>query len=144
MDVVDPKGHLLVVSASGFGKRTPLAEYPTHNRGGGGVRTLKVTPRSGRIVGARVVGPDMDAFIISKEGTVIRTPVDQISEQGRSTQGVQVMRLTRGDEVVALALLNNQEQEPEKPDGRAGKSGGDGKAKQAGLGNVVTIARPKA
>ena len=105
--VVDPGAHLLVVSELGFGKRTPLNEYPIQGRGGTGVRTMKVTDKTGPVVSARIVYPDQELMIITREGDVLRTSVDSISEYGRSTQGVSVKRFKEpGDVVVSIACFS--------------------------------------
>src|SRR6266581_2422034 len=100
-----PDGDLLVVTERGYGKRTPVAEYPMHHRAGQGVFTLKVTDRVGKLTAMRVVSdPEEEVLIISASGMVLRTPVGAISQIGRQTQGVIVMRLTAEDPgVVAIA-----------------------------------------
>ena len=104
MAVVKPDADLLVVTERGFGKRTPLAEYPLHHRGGQGVFTLKVTPRVGKLSALRVVqDPEEEVLLITHSGMVLRTAVGSISQIGRQTQGVIVMRLAQDDKVVGLA-----------------------------------------
>jgi DNA gyrase subunit A len=99
-----PGGDLLVVTERGYGKRTPVSEYPMHHRAGQGVFTLKVTDRVGRLAAMRVVSdPEEEVLIISASGMVLRTQVGAISQIGRQTQGVIVMRLTPDDQVVAIA-----------------------------------------
>src|SRR6266568_2193784 len=100
-----PDGDLLVVTERGYGKRTPVAEYPMHHRAGQGVFTLKVTDRVGKLAAMRVVSdPEEEVLIISASGMVLRTQVGAISQIGRQTQGVIVMRLTTEDPgVVAIA-----------------------------------------
>src|SRR5947209_7612230 len=88
----------------GYGKRTPLSEYPMHHRAGQGVFTLKVTDRVGKLAAVRVVSdPEEEILVISATGMVLRTPVGAISQIGRQTQGVIVMRLAPDDQVVAIA-----------------------------------------
>lgn len=103
MDVVRPGAELLVVSERGYGKRTRLDEYRVTNRGGKGIRTLQVIERNGPIVAASVVRDGEEVMLISAEGIMIRVKVSDISRQGRSTQGVRVMRLDDNDKVVAMA-----------------------------------------
>jgi DNA gyrase subunit A len=104
MAVVKPDADLLVVTERGYGKRTPLSEYPTHHRGGQGVFTLKVTPRVGRLTALRVTDdPEEEILLITANGMVLRTAVGSISQIGRQTQGVIVMRLAPDDQVVGLA-----------------------------------------
>jgi DNA gyrase subunit A len=104
MAVVRPGADLLVVTERGFGKRTPIAEYPVHHRGGQGVFTLKVTPRVGKLAALRVVqDPEEEILLITASGMVLRTAIGAISRIGRQTQGVIVMRLANDDQVVGLA-----------------------------------------
>ena len=104
MTIVRPGADLLVVTERGYGKRTPIQEYPLHHRGGQGVFTLKVTPRVGKLAALRVTeDPEEQVLLITAEGMVLRTAVGSISQIGRQTQGVIVMRLAADDQVVALA-----------------------------------------
>lgn len=104
MAVVRPEADLLVVTERGFGKRTPIAEYPVHHRGGQGVFTLKVTPRIGKLAALRVVqDPEEQMLLITASGMILRTAIGAISRIGRQTQGVIVMRLANDDQVVGLA-----------------------------------------
>ncbi|OGH69903.1 MAG: DNA gyrase subunit A [Candidatus Magasanikbacteria bacterium RIFCSPHIGHO2_02_FULL_51_14] len=114
MDIVDPrlvaKGvlELFVISEHGLGKRTRLNEYKVQGRGGSGIKTMAVTPKTGRVVGARVINSadEQDLMIISVKGQVIRTPLKSVSTLGRATQGVRVMRFKEdGDKVASVALL---------------------------------------
>jgi DNA gyrase subunit A len=104
MATVVEGGDLLVITQRGYGKRTPLSEYPMHHRAGQGVFTLKVTDRVGKLVAVRVVSdPEEEVLVISASGMVLRTQVGAISQIGRQTQGVIVMRLAPDDQVVAIA-----------------------------------------
>ena len=104
MATVVEGGDLLVITQRGYGKRTPLAEYPVKHRAGQGVFTLKVTDRVGKLCALRVVrDPDEEILVISASGMVLRTPVGAISRIGRQTQGVIVMRIAPDDQVVAIA-----------------------------------------
>jgi DNA gyrase subunit A len=112
MDVVYPKGYVLSVTDGGFGKLTPVADYPRQHRSGGGVRTFKLTDKTGKVAAACVVSLKQQAMIISAEGLVIQTPVKEkdpkrgIAIQGRSTQGVKLQELDAGDRVVAIACFD--------------------------------------
>ena len=106
MDVLRPKGALLVVSARGYGKRTPLEGYPLHGRGGQGVVTFNVIPSTGDLTAARVVDGAQELMLISEEGIVLRTPVAHISLQGRPTQGVKLMDISEGDTVAAVTVID--------------------------------------
>ena len=97
------EGDLLVVTENGYGKRTKLADYPRKGRGGLGVKTVQLTEARGQLVGARIVQDDYQVMLISDGGTVIKIPVDDIRRLSRSTQGVIVMRLRKGEQVSALA-----------------------------------------
>ncbi len=109
LENVREDAELLVVSTHGYGKRTPLAEYPTQGRGGGGVRTMRLTGKTGPIAAARVIdSDDTDLMIISAGGTVIRQDVQTIAQAGRSTQGVRLMNLGNADTVVAIATTNGK------------------------------------
>src|ERR671937_119439 len=113
-DIVRKDAFLLVVSARGYGKLTPLEEYPSHGRGGQGVYTLQVTDKTGPLVGTRVVlKPEEEQLIvISTGGQVIRTPVENIRVAGRQTQGVIIMRLEENDSVATIAGVGSGEEEP--------------------------------
>lgn len=101
---------VLVVSEKGFGKRTPMDEYRFTNRGGKGVKTINVTDKTGSLVGMLDVQPTQDLMITCKSGVTIRMKVADISEQGRATQGVKLIRLDEGDEIAAITKLDDQEQ----------------------------------
>ncbi len=107
LDVVDPKGDLLVVTALGFGKRTPLSEYAAKGRGTGGVLTLSKDKvgTTGPIAAAHVVREDDDLTIISTGGLVLRTKVKQIKRAGRATMGVKVIDLREGESVASVARI---------------------------------------
>ncbi len=108
-DVISSKNKdalVLVVSENGFGKKTKVSEYRLQKRGGSGIKTSKVTPKTGNLVTAKVLTPDLSEIIaISKKGQVIRTPLDGISELGRATQGVRIMRLEAKDELASITCL---------------------------------------
>ena len=104
---------LLAITENGFGKRTELDEYRVQNRGGRGVITYKVTPKTGNVVGIRIATGTEDVMLVTDKGTIIRLKVDEISVLGRSTQGVTLMRTNDGSKVVSIELIN-QEEEDEK------------------------------
>jgi DNA gyrase subunit A len=101
---------VLVVSEKGFGKRTPVDEYRFTNRGGKGVKTINVTEKTGNLVGILDVSETEDLMITCKSGVTIRMPVSGISEQGRATQGVKLIKLDEGDEIAAITRLDDQSQ----------------------------------
>lgn len=98
-------GTLIVVSANGYGKKTKLAEYKTQSRGGSGLLTAKLTPKTGKLVGGRVIADEAELIAISKQSQVIRTPLREIPTLGRQTQGVRVMKLRPGDQLASLTYL---------------------------------------
>jgi DNA gyrase subunit A len=106
----DASRTVLVVSEQGFGKRTPVDEYRFTNRGGKGVKTINVTEKTGSLVGILDVAENEDLMITCKSGVTIRMPVSGISEQGRATQGVKLIKLDDGDEIAAITQLDDQGQ----------------------------------
>ena len=113
--VIDTDGEdLLVVSEQGVGKRTPIAEYPTKGRGGKGMVTFRVTDRSGPLAVARAVTTGQEIILVSRDGIVMRTHAETISQQGRGTQGVAVMNIGEGDTLAALALIDLDEDQPRR------------------------------
>jgi DNA gyrase subunit A len=102
---------VLVVSEKGYGKRTPVDEYRITNRGGKGVKTISVTEKTGKLVGMVDVAEKEDLMITCKSGITIRMKVGAISEQGRATQGVKLIRIEEGDEIAALTKLDEEDEE---------------------------------
>ena len=110
--ILDKKATLLAITENGFGKRTELEEYRVQNRGGKGILTYKITPKTGDIVGIRIAKGDEDVMLITDTGTIIRLKVNDISILGRSTQGVTLMRTSDGGKVVSIEIIDaKQEQE---------------------------------
>ncbi|HEY4670111.1 MAG TPA: DNA gyrase subunit A, partial [Tepidiformaceae bacterium] len=105
VETIDDGDQLLAITERGFGKRTRLAEYPLQGRGGQGVKTLNITEKTGNIAACRVVEPGQELMLVTREGIVIRTKVDDISLLGRNTQGVTVMRVGEGDQVASIAAI---------------------------------------
>jgi len=102
----EKEGALLTMSANGFGKKTLLKEYKVQKRGGSGVKTAKVTPKTGPLIVAKVISTTEEELIaMSKKGQVIRTALKDISTLGRQTQGVTIMRLRAGDGIASLACI---------------------------------------
>ena len=106
---------ILTVSEKGYGKRTALAEYRVASRGGKGVINLKSTDRNGAVVAALQVGEESDVMIITGQGKIIRVHSKEISESGRSTQGVRLLRLDDDDRIAAAAALLEAEEEIKEP-----------------------------
>jgi DNA gyrase subunit A len=111
MDVVRPDTELLVVTENGYGKRTPIEEYPVKGRGTMGVKTIGLTEKKGGLAGALIVREHHDLVFISQNGMVQRTGVKGISKQGRPAQGVRVMNLREDDVVSAVALVMETSQD---------------------------------
>jgi len=105
----DSSKTVLVVSEKGFGKRTAVDEYRFTNRGGKGVKTISVTEKTGKLVGILDVSEKEDLMITCKSGVTIRMKTSNISEQGRATQGVKLIRLDEGDEIAAITKLDDEE-----------------------------------
>jgi len=97
---------VLVVTTHGYGKRTPIDEYPVQGRGGGGVITARLTDKTGSVASARILTEeDQDLIIISANGVVIRTNWHTVSQSSRPTQGVRLMHMSEGDRVVSIATM---------------------------------------
>ncbi len=127
MDKAEVDAFLLVVTSGGFGKLTPIKQYPRQHRAGGGVRTFKVEAKTGEVAASRVVSLSEQVMIISALGIVTRTPVKEkdprqgITLQGRSTQGVRLMKLDAGDEVVAVASFTGEKYKGSEKGEKEGK-----------------------
>ncbi len=112
MNIIYPDAFLLVVTTGGFGKLTPVSSYPRQHRAGSGVSTFKLAEKTGDVAAARVVSQSQQLMIISAGGIVTRTPVREkdprqgVTIQGRSTQGVRLMRLSGDDKIVAIACFD--------------------------------------
>jgi len=111
MEIVEPGQKVLVISENGLGKQTPIEDYRKAGRGTKGVKTINMTDKTGALVGMKTVSGDEDLLIITNNGIIIRTSVDQISTSGRSTQGVKVMRVTDGQSITSITLTPKEEEE---------------------------------
>lgn len=110
MDTVTKNSSIFVISRYGYGKRTKIDQFTPHARGGVGIRSAVVNDKTGNLIGVKtLVGEDQEVIIISSQGQTIRLGLKDISKLGRATQGVRIMRLNRGDEVVSLALVDKDE-----------------------------------
>jgi DNA gyrase subunit A len=110
-EVAQEDADILILSANGYGKRTPLAEFRHQGRGGQGMIAIKTVDRNGPVAAARVVHETDTVMIMSNQGKVIRVPAEQISQIGRSTQGVSIMRLYEGDKVASLTVIRTGQDE---------------------------------
>jgi len=114
MDIMRRDGYVLTVTSGGYGKLTPVDDYPRQHRAGGGVRTFKLNEKSGKVAASEVVSLKQQVMIISAEGIVIQTPVREkdprqgITVQGRSTQGVKLQDIDAGDRVVAITCFEKE------------------------------------
>lgn len=106
MDIIEENADLLVISQNGFGKRTHLGEYRIQTRGGKGILTSKITSRTGDLVGMKIVKENDEIMLINTSGIIIRININEISELGRSTQGVKVMRVNESDSIVSIAKIS--------------------------------------
>ena len=108
--IYSDKGYLLAITEHGFGKRTELTEYRVQTRAGKGVITYKTTPKTGKVVGIKVVNDDDEIMLITDNGIIIRLEVENISVLGRSTQGVTLMRTNDGGKVVSIAKVTSEDE----------------------------------
>ncbi len=113
MEVSCGEGDLVVITERGYGKRTPVADYPEQHRGGQGVFTIQMTERKGNLAAMKTVGPQHELFIITEGATVIRVKTEEISQTGRATQGVKMMSVAEGDRVCAVARMESTGQDDE-------------------------------
>ncbi len=105
--IVVGDGHVLTASANGYGKLTPLEDFPAHGRGGQGVIALQTSDRNGEMVAALQVNSDHELMLISSTGTLVRTPVSEISVVGRNTQGVRLIRLGEGERLTGIERIES-------------------------------------
>ena len=108
MDIMRRNAEVLTVTAGGYGKRTATSEYRIQSRGGKGLINLKVTEKTGAVIGFKVVHPGQELMLITSEGIVIRTNVDDISTISRNTQGVKLMDIAENDQVASMATMDQK------------------------------------
>ena len=104
---------MLVVTENGYGKRSEVEEYRVTNRGGKGVKAMNITQKTGLLAALLMVRPDEDIMIITDDGTIIRTPAEDIRETGRNAQGVRLMRVAEGSKIVDVARAEREIEEDE-------------------------------
>ncbi|PTL37704.1 DNA gyrase subunit A [Alkalicoccus saliphilus] len=114
MDILHPDQDVLIVTEEGFGKRTPIEEYRQQTRGGKGIKTCNITERNGDLVSLKVVAEDHDLMVITTNGVLIRMHVAEISQTGRNTQGVRLIRVGDGEFVSTVARVNISDEEDEE------------------------------
>ena len=105
--IVVGEGTVLTVTENGFGKRTPVADYPLRGRGGQGVISIQTSERNGRVIGAVQVEPDQEIMLITDGGTLVRTPVEGISLVGRNTQGVKLINVQSDEKLVGVEKIES-------------------------------------
>jgi DNA gyrase subunit A len=118
----DESKTVLTATENGFGKRTPIAEYTRHGRGGQGMIAIQTSDRNGALVGAVLADVSDEVMLISTGGVLIRTPVDQLREQGRSTQGVTLIALGGGEKLAGMERIVERDED----DGNGGEKGNGG------------------
>ncbi len=133
----DTSRTILVVSEKGYGKRTAIDEYRITNRGGKGVKTLNVTEKTGKLVGILDVSEKEDLMITCISGVTIRMSVSDISEQGRATQGVKLIRLDESDEIAAITQLDELNHEQKN-----GENGAEGESTDSTPGTETEPVKP--
>jgi DNA gyrase subunit A len=113
MIMIEDEGSILTATEQGFGKRTPASEYPVKGRGGQGVISIQTNARNGEVIGAVQVGNDDEMMLITNHGTLVRIAVNDISEMGRNTQGVRLIRLTNEEKLAEVEKIESIEKEEE-------------------------------
>lgn len=116
MEIVDKESKILVVSENGYGKRTSLVEYKIQTRGGKGILTYNITDKTGNVIGAKMVKDGENLMIINSNGVLIRIKIDDISVSGRKTSGVRLMRTGDDIQLVAIAKVEESDDDDESPD----------------------------
>jgi DNA gyrase subunit A len=111
--VIVGEGDILTATENGYGKRTPVAEYPLKGRAGQGVFSIQTSARNGRAVGALLVRDSHELMLISNGGTLVRTRAAEVSRTSRNTQGVTLIRLDDGERLVGIARIETIEEEDE-------------------------------
>ncbi len=122
ISVDDLETDVLVVSEKGYGKRSKVSDYRLTNRGGKGVKTINITPKTGKLIAIKNVTDNDDLMIITKNGLTIRIPVDSIRVMGRAAQGVKVITLKENDEIASVAKVARNEEPENEPENDNGQS----------------------
>ena len=131
LEIARDDAFLLVVGEKGLGKLTNLKNYPVHHRGTSGVKTLNITTRTGVVAAARVVEPTQELMIITKEGIMNRTTLQEVRVTGRAAQGVRVMRVADGDSVASIFCFDSQKEDEAGGNGAAAPRAGSPPTPQA-------------
>jgi DNA gyrase subunit A len=115
--IIVDEGEILTATANGYGKRTPIDDYPIQGRGGQGVIAIQTSDRNGDLVGSLQVDESREMVLISSSGTLVRTPVAEVSILSRNTQGVRLIRLDKGDQLCGLDVLQNEDDVEDEDEG---------------------------
>lgn len=113
MEILEEGSNILHVTNKGYGKQTPEEEYRRINRGGKGIFTSKLSDKTGHVVAVKAVTGDEDLMLITVAGVLIRIPVDSISETGRNTMGVRLIRLQEDEEVATVTRIEEEDEHEE-------------------------------
>ena len=113
----DSEHQVLIGTQYGFGKRTPIDDFPVQKRGGQGVIAIQRTQRNGDVVGAVLVSDEDETMLITDRGTLVRTQISDISSMGRNTQGVTLIRLGEGEKLTEVEAIQTLSEEPADEDG---------------------------
>jgi DNA gyrase subunit A len=129
--VKDPNTQVLTLSEKGIGKRSPVSEYRLTSRGSKGVKTIQVTPKTGNLVAVIEVQEDDQLMVITRDGITIRTPIKDIREAGRATQGVKIINLKANDSIAAITKIAERDDEEELEGAQGEDSANDNAATPA-------------
>jgi DNA gyrase subunit A len=120
------EGEVLSISEQGYGKRTPVGEYRIQGRGGSGIRNFNVTSKTGLVAGLKHVAGDEEVVIMSEQGKVLRSRVEEIRQTGRSAQGVKTLTVDEGDRIAGIAVFEERDEDPAAAEGGEEADPGNG------------------
>ena len=121
--IVAAEGHVLTATENGYGKRTPMSEYPRHGRGGQGVISIQTSERNGKVVGAVLVEESNEIMLITNAGTLVRTRAAEVSITSRNTQGVKLISLGAEEKLTGLDSIAENGDDEEEEEGNHGEHG---------------------
>lgn len=114
--VLGADDQVLVISEKGYGKRTPAAEYPVKGRGGKGIKTANITEKNGPLAGVTIINSNNDVMVITTDGIMIRFKIEDVSQTGRSTMGVRLIKVNDGSQVASLTIVPTEEEQDQTGD----------------------------
>jgi DNA gyrase subunit A len=117
--IIAGAGTVLTATEHGYGKRTPIEDYPCHGRGGMGVISIQTTARNGMVTAAELVRPGDEVMLITTSGTLVRTRAEEISQMGRNTQGVRLITLAPEEKLVGVERVEGEPETQKTPGGQA-------------------------